>query len=205
MVSQLVRRPLWRLYTPAAIACAADHARLGGIAVVTKRAWFLLGLAGPPDAELPVMTDWAIHAIKSPWFIHEQDKVTCGLVRAPILKRWREWAREWATRDAPYQGATHEFAMDCRECAACCFDNRVLLDSEDLRRWDDAGRSDLLARTQPFRKRCRLPLVEPERACVHLDGFQCGIYPLRPNMCREFVPGSEHCLAAREQKYGKPL
>ncbi len=173
--------------------------------MVKRRTWFLLGLAGPSEDELPVMTDWAIHAIKAPWFIYEENGVTQGLVRAPILKRWRQWAREWAERDANYEGSTHELAMDCMACAACCFDNRVLLEPADLERWRQANRPDLLKKTRPFHKRCRLPLLDHTRACVHLEKFSCTIYELRPNMCREFVPGSEHCLAAREQKYGKAL
>lgn len=167
--------------------------------------WFLLAQAGPNEDALPVMTDWAIHAIKSPWYIYQYKVPTRGLVRAPILKRWREWAEEWAERDRAYPGAIHELELDCRQCAACCFDNKVLLDASDLTRWETAGRADLLDLTRPFRTRRRLPLVGDAKSCVHLDRLQCGIYPLRPNMCRDFVAGSEHCLAAREQKYGKAL
>jgi Fe-S-cluster containining protein len=40
--------------------------------------------------------------------------------------------------------------------------------------------------------------------CTALDGLvkeecSCGIYEARPRACREFAPGSEVCIAAREE------
>jgi hypothetical protein len=166
----------------------------------------LLGLGGKDaDADPPDLIDWAIHAIKSPWWIFENEGLLEGLVRAPVQKRYREWAAEWAERDAHFAGATQRLKLDCMQCAACCFDNRVLLRKGDLAMWREAGRSDLLRRTEPWRTRRRLPLAPTTKACIHLKGKLCGIYTVRPEMCREFLPGTEHCLFAREQKFGKGL
>jgi Fe-S-cluster containining protein len=198
-----VERPVWRLFAGGDLAGAVRHARQGGLSVLTKRTWSLLALGGEDDNELPVMVEWAIQAIHCPHWIYDHAGTTRGLVRAPIPMRYRAWAREWGERDAEFEGATHRFTLDCMTCAACCFDNRVILSTSDLHRWGMAGRRDLFEQTKAWRRQRRLPLLQANAGCVHLDGLKCGVYELRPDMCREFVPGTENCLAARERKYGK--
>jgi Fe-S-cluster containining protein len=198
-----VERPLWKLFAPSEMAAAVRHARGGGLAVITRRTWSLLALGGDPEGNPPVMVEWAIQAIHCPHWIYDHVGPTRGLVRAPIPVRFREWAREWAERDRAFEGATHRFTLDCMTCAACCFENRVILSTTDLHRWGMAGRRDLFEKTKVWRRQRRLPLLQADLGCVHLDGLKCGVYELRPDMCREFVAGTENCLAARERKYGK--
>jgi Fe-S-cluster containining protein len=39
--------------------------------------------------------------------------------------------------------------------------------------------------------------------CKHLTDGRCGIYEDRPNICRVYVVGNEHCLRAiEERRYG---
>jgi len=199
-----VERPLWKLFSGSQLAAAIRHARRGGLSVLTKRTWTLLALGGPDaDADCPVMVEWAIQAIHCPHYIYDDVGPTRGLVRAPIPLRYRDWAREWAERDANFAGSTHRFTLDCMTCAACCFDNKVILSTADLHRWGMASRRDLFEQTKVYRRQRRLPLVQTTAGCVHLDGLKCGVYEVRPDMCRDFVPATENCLAARERKYGK--
>jgi Fe-S-cluster containining protein len=199
-----VERPLWRLFSASQMAAAIRHARRGGLSVITKRSWTLLAMGGADgEGDPPVMVEWAIQAIHCQYWMYDPSGPTKGLVRAPIPHRFREWAREWAERDAAFEGSTHRFALDCMTCAACCFDNKVILSTTDLHRWGMAERRDLFEKTKVWRKQRRLPLVPPADGCVHLDGLKCGIYEVRPDMCRDFVPATENCLAARERKYGK--
>lgn len=212
----LVARPIWRLFDATQLARAARHARSGGLAVVRMRTWMLLGPGGDGRArtslvsaaarEPPEMVDWAIHAVHASWWLRETNGPLAGLVRAPVTKRYRSFVETWAERDARYRGAIHRVRLDCTACAACCRDNQVVLRDADLERWRKARRHDLIERTQVWRfGRRRLPLVEGTKACIHLAGKRCGIYALRPEMCSEFVPGSEHCLSAREQQLGFAL
>lgn len=198
-----VERPLWRLFSASQLPAAIRHVRGGGLAVLTKRTWTLLAQGGEPDGDPPVMVEWAIQAIHCPYWIYENSGAAKGLVRAPIPHKFRDWAREWAERDAAFAGSTHRFTLDCMTCAACCFDNKVILSTPDLYRWGIEGRRDLFEKTKVYRRQRRLPLLPTTAGCVHLDGLKCGIYEMRPDMCRDFVPATENCLAARERKYGK--
>jgi len=189
---QIVRRPLWRAF--AATARAVRHARRGGIAVLFGRRSRILGAL-----EMPLYVDWAIRAIEAPRF---RRLPALRVVEAPVGADWVERVREWVDRDSGLPGATHALRLDCTRCAACCLDNSVALDAEDRARFRASGRPALVAQAA----RRILPLLPtPERPCVHLDGFLCGIYPYRPNMCREFPPGTEQCLYSREEVFGTPF
>ena len=146
--------------------------------------------------EMPLYVDWAIRAIDAPRF---RKLPALGVVEAHVRADWVERVREWVDRDSVFRGATHALRLDCTHCAACCLDNSVALDAEDRARFRASRRPALMAQAT----RRVLPLLPtPEKACVHLDGFLCGIYRYRPNMCREFPPGTEQCLYSREEVFG---
>ncbi len=206
-MSDLVIRPLWRGFSEGALAAAARHARAGGVSVVRARRWYLLGDAGPADEPLPLLVEWAIRAVDADDAWAEQtDGPATGLVKAPVKADWRGRVEEWITRDAKFRGATAETRFDCMRCAACCHANRVVLDEEDLARFRAGGRADLLERTVRVRGARTLPLVQDgAHPCVHLEGKLCGIYAVRPNMCRDFPAGTEHCMTSREELYDTPF
>jgi hypothetical protein len=188
---QTIRRPLWRAF--GRTAPAARHARKGGIAVLFAPGPRILG------ALSTLYADWAIRAIEAP---RSRKLPAQGLVEARIPADWVERVREWLDRDSGFPGATHAIRVDCTRCAACCVDNAVALDGEDRARFRASGVPALAAQAS----RRMLPLLKTaERPCVHLEGVLCGIYELRPNMCREFPPGTEQCLFSREEVFGTPF
>ena len=202
---ETVLRPLWRDFEGSDLRGAARHARAGGLAVLTGRRWRMIGDAGRGE-ELPLYVDWAIRAIEATQWEERVAGPLKGCVEAPIAQDWMERVDEWVRRDCAFDGATEPASFDCVRCAACCFDNRVVLDGEDLVRFRAAGRAELLRRTVTDGKKQLLPLARKKgRPCVHLQGRLCGIYEVRPNMCRDFPVGTEQCLTSREEIFGEPF
>lgn len=204
---EVVVRPLWREFGPDRVAAAARHAKAGGIAVVKDRRWYLLGDAGPPEEELaPLLIDWAIRAVEAERWAEVTEGPARGCVEAKITVDWRERVQEWIDRDRAFPGATAETTFDCTACGACCYDNKVVLDEEDVARFRAGGRADLLKRTTKKGVLRLLPLVRSkEKPCVHLQRNMCTVYEVRPNMCRDFPAGTEQCLTSREDLYGTPF
>ena len=203
---QRVARPLWRSFPRIAVDAAARHALDGGIAVVEDRRWYLLGDAGRRGEDLPVLVDWAIRAVEAERWWELREGPARGCVKAIIPNAWRSRVGEWLDRDQAWEGATTKATFDCMRCAACCYDNAVELDADDLARFRDAGDRSLLRKVRKVRGKTMLPLVGRERRCVHLDeSLSCGIYAVRPFMCREFPAGSEQCLTSREEIYDSPF
>ncbi|GAC1585490.1 MAG: hypothetical protein NVS3B20_27570 [Polyangiales bacterium] len=206
-MSDTVLRPLWRAFLPTDLASAARHARSGGIAVVKARPWHLLGDAGPRDQELPpLFVDWAIRAVEAARWAEVTEGPTRGLVKATIASEWRERVGEWIARDEAFAGATSVAHFNCMKCAACCYDNRVVLDEEDMMRFRSANRKDLIRSIVRRKGVPLLPLHKTTKACIRLGkDLACTIYPVRPNMCREFPAGTEQCMTSREDLYGSPF
>lgn len=121
-----------------------------------------------------------------------------GVRAMALAPRLRGRVRGWCARDAATPGAFLSEALDCLSCAACCRRNRVLLTREDLARWREAGRAELLGEAYVTGRRRRLRVLS-NGDCVHLTGNTCREYALRPDNCRAFPAGSEGCLAAREE------
>jgi len=99
---------------------------------------------------------------------------------------------------------TPQVEKTCLQCGQCCeaFGGHLHASPQDLIRWRERGRDDLLARTNrlgwiwvdPDTKQ----LVDP---CPHIDRndpehFRCAIYPDRPDMCRAYptLAHGKRCL-----------
>lgn len=89
----------------------------------------------------------------------------------------------------------------CRQCGKCCkVDFFAFVKPEDLARWRDEGRFDILkmiSTEKPFWAGDRLISASdgrPLRECPFLawsgEKYCCTIYETRPRICREFQPGS---------------
>jgi len=107
-------------------------------------------------------------------------------------------------------------ALDCTRCGACCcntdenrregFVDYVEVFAHDaLRR-----RPDLIAKlaVRNERRQVHLRLTSDHR-CVALAGelgrsVHCGIYELRPTVCRRVQAGSDECLRARRERGVEP-
>lgn len=204
---EVVVRPLWREFSPDKLRAAAQHAKAGGLAVVKDTRWKLLGDAGPPEEELPPqLVDWAIRAIEASRWAEIIEGPARGCVEAAITKDWRVRVQEWIDRDRAFPGATAPTSFDCMKCGACCYDNKVVIDDEDLQRFRAGGRQDLIRKLSRRAGIKFLPLVrDKEKPCVQLKEKMCTIYEVRPNMCRDFPVGTEQCITSREDLYGMPF
>jgi uncharacterized protein len=204
----LICRPLWRSFKQRFLSNAVAHVRAGGHALVWRNGparpigWLLLPCG--PDGEVTELGYWSILALEKKHYSIVERGVAKGLATMRI-PRDVQWAVEdWCERDSKWPGSTREIALDCMTCSACCRDNRVVLDQDDLQRWKDAGRSDLAGKpyVRTDRGEIVLRLQRDTRACVHLRGTLCGIYAYRPDNCSLFPAGSEPCLTSREEEFG---
>ena len=184
---------------------AAIHARRGGHAVVWEhrtRARLLVPCPKPGDPR-----DLAIHAIldlgKQRYRVSTRG-VTKGLAMTLVPRDCNEMVRHRIERDRVHAGATRKVTLDCMTCAACCYSNRVVLEDADVERFRRGGRAEVARRPYVRHSRGQVVLrLAPDRACVHLAADnRCGIYAIRPQMCRVFPVGSECCLSARAEEYG---
>jgi uncharacterized protein len=196
-----VLRPIVRSFKPKYVKEAAAHVRAGGHAVIweqEKRA--VLVFPKPADDNPDDFGAWAIYDLGK-WRWHSHTKGTFKGLASTLVPRDCLWiVKRRAERDSMHPGATRKVAFDCTKCAACCQDNEVILQPEDLQRFRDGGRPDLAK--PPFSKRHKdgrvlLTLLENKK-CRHLKrDNKCGIYEIRPHPCREFPMGTECCLNAR--------
>jgi hypothetical protein len=112
--------------------------------------------------------------------------------------------RDRVTRDSIHPDPTHTLELDCLECGACCKDNRVELEDEDVDRFKKGGRAELARPPYAKRDDGRWVLVlRKDKRCKHLErDNRCSIYSIRPNACSTFPPASECCLSSREEEMG---
>jgi len=199
-----VVRPVVRSFSSRQWQVAATHARRGGHAVVWEhrtRARLLVPCPKPDDPK-----DLAYHAIldlgKQRYRVSTRG-VTKGLAITLVPRDCNEIVRHRIERDRVHRGATRKVAFDCIACAACCYANRVVLDDADVERFRQGGRVEFARRPYVRRSRGQVVLrLAPDRACLHLRADKrCGIYAIRPDMCRTFPVASECCLSARAEEF----
>jgi Fe-S-cluster containining protein len=196
-----VQRPIVRSFKPKWIKEAAAHVRAGGHAVVWETTTRAMLVFQTPAADNPDdFGAWAIYDMgKSRWTTHKTGPYK-GLASTLVPRDCHWIVKRRVERDSIHPGPTRKVAFDCTKCAACCQDNEVIMQDEDLQRFKDGGRPDLTK--APFVKRHKdgrilLTLLDDKR-CRHLKrDNKCGIYDIRPHPCREFPMGSECCMFAR--------
>jgi hypothetical protein len=200
-----VVRPVVRSFTRQHAARAAAYVRSGGHAVVWET---------PSRALLVVPeVDWHDYGDLGMWSILDLGKqrvrsVKRGAFRGLTVTRVPEDAiglvQGRAERDSAFAGPKRTLDLDCLACGACCVKNEVILERKDITRFRRGGREDLLRPPYTRRKDGKLVLVLARGGrCKHLArDNKCGIYEMRPEMCRIFPPGSECCLGAREDELG---
>jgi Fe-S-cluster containining protein len=76
-----------------------------------------------------------------------------------------------------------------------------LVSPDDLTRWRELGREDLVQAVQPGHFGCVGFATRGDGACVHLGTEECEnacqVYEIRGTTCREFEAGSPQCLEFR--------
>jgi Fe-S-cluster containining protein len=125
-----------------------------------------------------------------------------GLLRVP--HDCYSLVRDRIVRDSIHAGPMRELDLDCLACAACCRDNRVELEDDDVARFAGAGRKELARSPYAKRDDGKIILVlRRDKRCKHLAGDnRCDIYSIRPDACSTFPAGSECCLSSREAELG---
>jgi uncharacterized protein len=202
-----VHRPIVRSFTQQHQARCSAHVRAGGHAVyweTESRAVLVLPI---PKEEDP--SDLALFSIldlaKQRWNTPKSGAFK-GLATCLVPKDCHDivTARVW--RDSVFPGPTRKVSFDCLKCGACCKDNEVILQKDDLERFAEAGRSDLAK--PPYAKRRKdgkivLTLLQPSKRCRNLRrDLKCSIYTVRPDSCSSFPVASEGCLFARHTELG---
>jgi len=200
-----VIRPVVRSFQSPYAREAAAHVRAGGHALVweTKTRVRMVFQAPKGDEEKDLgywsLLDLGVHRWKK-----EASGPLRGLAVARIARDSVDLVRARAERDSVHPRARRAMRLDCEACAACCRDNKVILEPEDFDRFAAGGRPDLgkAPYTRKDGERVVLRLLR-SRDCRHLGADRrCGIYPLRPDACRVFPAGSESCLYSRQVELG---
>jgi Fe-S-cluster containining protein len=201
----LFTRPVVRSYTWPHRQRAASWVRAGGHALV----WFSprkarLVFGKPRSGDESDLGWWSALDLGRSEYLTPRSGPFAGLAYLRVSHDAYSIVRERAKRDSVHAEPTRQIELDCLACGACCKDNRVELEDEDIARFDKGGRGELAR--PPFAKRDdgRLVLVlQKDKSCKHLGGDNCcAIYAIRPNACSTFPPASECCLSAREEELG---
>jgi uncharacterized protein len=200
-----VIRPIVRSFQNPYAKEAAAHVRAGGHALVWEakdRVRFVFRV--PRGDEEKDLGYWSLLDLGVHRWAKETKGPLRGLATARIARDSLDLVRARAERDSVHPRSTRAMRLDCEECAACCRDNKVVLEPEDLKRFAAAGRADLgkAPYTRKDGERVVLRLLK-SRDCRHLGAdHRCGIYELRPDACRVFPAGSESCLYSRDVELG---
>ena len=96
---------------------------------------------------------------------------------------------------------------ECQRCGACCAHYRVSF------YWAEAwsrGLPDSIVEKVNAQMACMAGTNRVDPRCIALHGtvgeqVRCSVYDLRPEPCREVLPGDEKCAVARAHKGLPPL
>lgn len=133
------------------------------------------------------------------WSVRKDGKFP-GLATVRVPDDALHIVKRRAERDSIHPKAKHTSNFDCLECGACCRNNEVVLDEDDMTKLREADRADLLKKPWSKRKDGKVILTLKENGrCHHLRrDNKCKIYDIRPSACSVFPVASECCIAARE-------
>ncbi|MFB3926932.1 MAG: YkgJ family cysteine cluster protein [Syntrophales bacterium] len=92
-------------------------------------------------------------------------------------------------------------AIECRRCGKCCLANLIAyVTDEDIGRWNREGRRDIILILEIEKGVWAGDRLVSSRDGKNLRGcpffsctgqaFSCSIYETRPEVCRNYIPGS---------------
>lgn len=200
-----VVRPVVRSFRSPYLPQAASWVRAGGHAVVwvTPRKARLF-FRKPPEGDDRDLGYWSALDIGQLEYAVARSGTFAGMAYVKVPHDCYVIVRERVVRDSIHPGPTRTIQLDCLECGACCKDNRVELEDEDVARFERAGRGDLAR--PPYARRddgAVVLVLQRDKRCRHLaSDNKCGIYSIRPEACSSFPVGSECCLSSREEEMG---
>jgi Fe-S-cluster containining protein len=201
----LVARPVVRSFALPYVSEAADWVRAGGHAVVwvgPRKA--RLVFARPRKGDEHDLGWWAVLDLGRTSYRVARHGPFAGMAFLRVPHDCYSIVRERIERDSVHPDPTRTLDLDCLACGACCKDNSVELDDDDVARFEKEGRADLTRPPYARHRDGRLLLtLSTDRRCRHLGGDnKCAIYAIRPSACSTFPPGSECCLSSREEELG---
>jgi Fe-S-cluster containining protein len=198
-------RPVVRSFTRPHMKRAAAWVRSGGHAVV----WIAprkarLVFARPREGDEHDLGWWSLLDLGRSDYDMPTTGPFAGLALAPVPHDCYAIVRDRTARDSIHEGPTRAIELDCLACGACCKDNRVELEEQDVERFRKAGRAELARAPYARREDGKIILVlRRDKRCRHLeDDNKCAVYPIRPDACSTFPAGSECCLSSREEELG---
>lgn len=210
-MAEKILRPVWRSFRERFLENAVEWVHSGGCAVVWRpakggdAAWLLLPLdeEGGVDA-MPEPAYWAMLAVYLSKYKRIARGRAKGLATVRVARAYEHEVEYWCERDSKHREPTRELELDCTTCAACCIDNNVILDEDDLQRLEGDDRPDLVKKPYIRTKKGvkLLALDAKTKHCLHLKDKMCGIYERRPDACRWFPAGTEPCLISRREEFG---
>jgi uncharacterized protein len=200
-----VERPVVRSFRPPYLEEAAAWVRSGGHAVVwiePRKA--RLVFARPREGDEHDLGWWSALDMGRMEYSVARRGTFDGMAYVRVPHDCYAIVRARVVRDSIHRGPRRALFLDCLECGACCKDNRVELDDDDVARLEQAGRGELARPPYARRDDGTVVLVlRKDKQCKHLaDDNKCGIYPIRPSACSTFPVGSECCLSSREEEMG---
>ena len=200
-----VVRPVVRSFRSPYFAEAVSWVRGGGHAIVwlTPRKARLV-FRKPREGDDRDLGHWSALDIGRLEYPIARRGTFAGMAFVPVPHDCYQIVRERIVRDSIHPGPTRTIELDCLECGACCRDNRVELEDEDIARFEKAGRGELARPPYARRDDGTIVLVlRRDKDCKHLGGDnKCAIYGIRPDSCSVFPVGSECCLSSREEEMG---
>jgi Fe-S-cluster containining protein len=203
MTATRVNRPVVRSFRWPFLEEAAAWVRAGGHAVVwvAPRKARLVFRRPEPGDEFD-MGYWSALDLGRTEFSTAKRGPFAGMGFVRVPHDCYSIVRERVVRDSIHEGPTRTMELDCLACGACCKDNRVELDDQDVARFERAGHGELARPPYARRGDGALVLVlRRDKRCKHLaDDNRCSIYSIRPSACSTFPVGSECCLSSREEE-----
>jgi hypothetical protein len=200
-----VERPVVRSFRPPYLEEAAAWVRSGGHAVVwiePRKA--RLVFPRPREGDEHDLGWWSALDMGRTEYSVARRGTFDGMAYVRVPHDCYAIVRARVVRDSIHRGPRRALDLDCLECGACCKDNRVELDDDDVARLENAGRGELARAPYARRDDGAVVLVlRKDKRCKHLaEDNKCGIYPIRPDACSTFPVGSECCLSSREEEMG---
>lgn len=205
MPAKRVVRPIVRSFSALHLREASAHVRAGGHAIVwTTPRKALLVVPKPDDDSEQDLSSWSLLDLGINDYKLAPRGHFRGLAVMPVPRDCHSIVRRRVERDSVHPGPSRTVAFDCLECGACCRDNNVILDDDDIARFKAASRGALAKPPYAKREDGKMVLkLGRNKACKHLAGDnKCGIYAIRPSACSTFPVASECCLSAREDELG---